>query len=586
MSKKKILLIDFDSEFLKFLSQHLQEEGYEIITATDGVSGFEKFSDQAPDLVIMEAMLPKFHGFELCSRITSHPTKKAPVIIVTGIYKDAAYKTEALKNLGASAYLEKPLNLDELMKNIYALIGRPASAKTATLSDNLDDLLKSALSLEEKKIQARPQPKEEPLKKKPAATPDDLDKLLEANLKDLINEKNKPEGSTHPTATTKTTSATAQVKKTAASTVSEPIKTEAKAEPSAKPQVKEQVKPAEPSKTRSTEPEAASSAGKKQLAAETPASREAKPEAKAPAATPEPIKPRVAPVTSPFEKYVKEEETEKKKGTAKFIGLGLGLLVVALVGFLALKKKETPTFSGQSNNQTAAIQTVSSEPTSKDASDQDINQQIEKQMAEYKSQKSGSATDKKEADKNSASARTAKKVETPPAAAPLTPKESPSLALTNPSTPPENKTENAAPSATNTATEEKAQENITESAPESSQNNTENQPAVIPSTRVKTGDLVPLNMVDVEPKIVKTVEPIYPEVDRRMGIRGNVILNVLISETGDVLDVAVIRGIKGSVSLEKEAMNAVKKWKFLPAEKDGVKVRVWKPITIGFGLSK
>jgi len=105
MTKNKILLIDFDNEFLKFLGQALSQEGYEIQTATDGLAGFEKFSEFQPDLVIMEAMLPKFHGFELCSRITSHPTKKAPVIIVTGIYKDSVYKTEALKSLGASAFL-------------------------------------------------------------------------------------------------------------------------------------------------------------------------------------------------------------------------------------------------------------------------------------------------------------------------------------------------------------------------------------------------------------------------------------------------------------------------------------------------
>ncbi len=578
MSKKKILLIDFDSEFLKFLSQHLREEGYEIVTASDGVSGFEKFSEHAPDLVIMEAMLPKFHGFELCSRITSHPTKKSPVIIVTGIYKDTAYKTEALKNLGASAYFEKPINLEELMKKVYELIGRPAAAKGAPLTDNVDDLLKSALSLDTKKVQPKPQPKEEPVKKKPAAQGDDLDKLLESKLKDLITDKTEPETKIPTAASPKQATPSVQVKKPSAGPVSEPVKPEVKTEPVVKSSIKEPAKEVEASRLAVKETEVSAQTTKK---IETPAPRETKIEQTAQAAA-ETKKSQPVPVSSPFEKYLKEEEeeTEKKKGAGKFIGIGLGVIVViGLVGFLVLKKKETPTFTGQTSNQTAAIQTVSSNQTNSSASDQDINQQIEKQIAEYKNQKTGSSTSQNE--RGASGSRTNRRVEAPVAAAPLAPNVTPSLAVTQPTTQSGiNEAEKPATEA-RTSAEEKKDETSEHNAQQA-----ESQQGAIPTAKAKTGDLVPLNTVEVEPRLIKRVEPVYPELERRMGIKGNVILNVLISETGDVLEVAVIRGIKGSVALEKEAVNAVKKWKFLPAEKDGVKVRVWKPITIGFGLNK
>ena len=63
-------------------------------------------------------------------------------------------------------------------------------------------------------------------------------------------------------------------------------------------------------------------------------------------------------------------------------------------------------------------------------------------------------------------------------------------------------------------------------------------------------------------------------------------INVLISETGDVIQTAVIGGDKGSLGFDKAAENAIRKWKFSPAEKGGVPVRVWKPVTIGFKLKK
>jgi protein TonB len=207
-------------------------------------------------------------------------------------------------------------------------------------------------------------------------------------------------------------------------------------------------------------------------------------------------------------------------------------------------------------------------------------------MAAYRQQKAQSAATKASpaGNKNqNLPQKTVNKIESAPvAAAPVLPQETPKLAenLNTNQSPIAANPENSATTVNNNQT---TQSEVT--AP-TNQAKAEEKPVAIPTQKAKTGDLLPLSMVDVEPKIIKTVEPVYPDADRRLGIKGNVILNVLISENGEVLEAVVIRGIRGSVGVEKEAINAVKKWKFLPAEKDGVKVKVWKPITIGFGLNK
>ncbi|MBC7360709.1 MAG: TonB family protein [Candidatus Aminicenantes bacterium] len=593
MAKKKILLIDFDSEFIKFLSRSLTDEGYEVITASDGAAGFEKFSEVHPDLVIMEAMLPKFHGFELCSRITSHPTKKSPVIIVTGIYKDAAYKTEALKSLGASAFFEKPINLDELLNKVYELIGKPETRKAASpAEEDLDKLLKEALSMTipDRKPTEKVKPVEKTITEEAAqggtkSKDDEVDLILKSKLKDIISETTKSEPKP-------VSAAAGRIEKE--HPTSKPLEPK-KAEPvttAGTPGTEAIKKPSPP-----VEPVAQRKAESAKLESKSEPKIEARPEPKiepkpASAQTEEKPSSVSVPVATPFKGFIEEkEEAEiKKKSSGKFIGIAAAALaIVAVVAILSMKKKDTTTFSGQPSNQVAALQTVDSGQPKAQPSEQDLNKEIENQMTAYRDQKAQSGNNSsgainKNSRNSSPAGKTINKIEsTPTAVAPIMPKETPQLAVNINHSQTAGQVNLAESGVTPISPEQGSSKEKSNQTPETK---VEEQPVAIPVQKPKTGDLVPLSMVDVEPKVIKTVEPVYPEADRRMGIKGNVILNVLISETGEVLDVVVIRGIRGSVALEKEAINAVKKWKFLPAEKDGVKVRVWKPITIGFGLNK
>jgi len=101
----------------------------------------------------------------------------------------------------------------------------------------------------------------------------------------------------------------------------------------------------------------------------------------------------------------------------------------------------------------------------------------------------------------------------------------------------------------------------------------------ITEQEVKEGALVPLQSVDVVPVVVKTVTPEY-EWKKAFWIYDKLIVNVLISENGDVED-AVVLGVKKIDRDVREAMKkAVMQWKFKPALKNGVKVKVWKPVVV------
>jgi len=122
MSEKKILIVDFDIKSLESLAELFENRNVEIVKARDGEVALEKFQSEKPDLVILEAMLPKIHGFDLTQKIVKESKGKVPVIIVTGVYKGHQYRNEAMRNFGASGYFEKPLDTKKLLNEVMSYI--------------------------------------------------------------------------------------------------------------------------------------------------------------------------------------------------------------------------------------------------------------------------------------------------------------------------------------------------------------------------------------------------------------------------------------------------------------------------------
>lgn len=135
MPEKKILLVDYDTASLESLSQLFQNHRFQVITATDGLTAFEKFKQEKPDAVVLEAILPKIHGFDLTKRISEETHGRVPVVIVTGLYRGPQYRLEALSTFGASDYFEKPVDKEQLLRSVTNLL-----SEDEEIGENLPDM--------------------------------------------------------------------------------------------------------------------------------------------------------------------------------------------------------------------------------------------------------------------------------------------------------------------------------------------------------------------------------------------------------------------------------------------------------------
>ncbi|MDD2674257.1 MULTISPECIES: response regulator transcription factor [Flavobacterium] len=110
-----ILIVEDEAGIVQFLQQGLEEEGYTITSASDGLKGFELSQKENFDLILLDWMLPKMTGLELCKSIRLKNTT-TPIIFLTA--KDTVQETiEGLK-AGANDYIKKPFSFDELVERI------------------------------------------------------------------------------------------------------------------------------------------------------------------------------------------------------------------------------------------------------------------------------------------------------------------------------------------------------------------------------------------------------------------------------------------------------------------------------------
>jgi DNA-binding response OmpR family regulator len=128
--RKRVLVVDDEPE-IRMLARHtLEVSGYEVDVASDGAEAIEKIGSFHPDLVLLDAMLPKLHGFEVCRRVKSDPaTRNLPVIIMTAIYRGWRFAHDARETYGAEDYVEKPFHIADLLRRIDALLNSSVRAR-------------------------------------------------------------------------------------------------------------------------------------------------------------------------------------------------------------------------------------------------------------------------------------------------------------------------------------------------------------------------------------------------------------------------------------------------------------------------
>lgn len=122
--QEKILVVDDEKTLVKALKFGLEKEGFQVSAAYDGVEALEKVEQEDPDLVVLDLMLPKLDGFEVCRRLRKD--KDLPIIMLTARDEDID-KILGLE-LGADDYMTKPFNPRELMARIKAILRRSTQA--------------------------------------------------------------------------------------------------------------------------------------------------------------------------------------------------------------------------------------------------------------------------------------------------------------------------------------------------------------------------------------------------------------------------------------------------------------------------
>ncbi len=146
---KHILIVEDEEGIVQFLKQGLEEEGYKITSANDGAKGFELFQNGKFDLVLLDWMLPKMTGIQVCQAIRQQNTK-LPIIFLTA--KDTVQETvEGLKS-GANDYIKKPFSFDELVERIKVQLRDKSEQEILTLGPIEINLLKHSVTVDKREV--------------------------------------------------------------------------------------------------------------------------------------------------------------------------------------------------------------------------------------------------------------------------------------------------------------------------------------------------------------------------------------------------------------------------------------------------
>ena len=136
---KKILVVDDEQSIVTLLQYNLEQAGFKVITASDGEEGITKAVDEGPDLVILDLMLPKVDGIDVCKTLRQRKID-VPIIMLTA--KDEELDKILGLELGADDYMTKPFSPREVIARVKAILRRSSlrSSKNAEREDEMIEI--------------------------------------------------------------------------------------------------------------------------------------------------------------------------------------------------------------------------------------------------------------------------------------------------------------------------------------------------------------------------------------------------------------------------------------------------------------
>jgi len=126
----KILVVDDDCDIFEALSMILEGQGYQVITAQDGIEGLACLKAEKPDLMILDLLMPKMDGFAVLKELREprwSEFRGMPILVLTSVREEASrrrYELETGLELGADDYVEKPVSPDILLDRVERLVKR------------------------------------------------------------------------------------------------------------------------------------------------------------------------------------------------------------------------------------------------------------------------------------------------------------------------------------------------------------------------------------------------------------------------------------------------------------------------------
>ena len=130
---EKILVVDDDPDILDATTMILESQGYQVVTARDGIEGLAVLKAENPDLMILDLMMPKMDGFDVCKELQDprwSKYKSTPILILTSVREEASrrrYELETGLELDVDDYIEKPMSPDLLISRVSTLIKKKKS---------------------------------------------------------------------------------------------------------------------------------------------------------------------------------------------------------------------------------------------------------------------------------------------------------------------------------------------------------------------------------------------------------------------------------------------------------------------------
>lgn len=617
MRNEKILVVEFEENSLNSLLETLQTEGFQVVTAKDGHEGLLMFESENPDLVILEPMLLKLHGFDLCRKISNDTRKKTPVIITTGFYKGEHYKVEAIETFGASAFFEKPYKDEELMRAVHKLLGNGTSESVVDEKKSLKEEKAPSFDIEEtvKEMERSIKEQKSTIDQKRRKSADTASNREKSGINTQIDEMLQDAFGDFGLKLEKKASKKGVEEKPGPEPEQEPFPSEEKTE-DAKEALEEEEpveSPVEENKELKTE-ELIEELIQKEEGTEEELEPEPEAEEKREVKVQEieeekreiqrEVKEEPAEEDKKiFEEYFEEpEKTPVPKNIFSFLkkirkslplmiaSTALVVIVAAGATYLFLKPNKPQGMTNQMRTENVSNLKRSTNPpgeqeysSSPVAGDENVQSEPSGDNTSVKTETSqpGNA----ESDNNVIGA-----VEEPAStsefmATTTLSSQQREVMLPEGMPSPESR-EFEVIEVEETGEEQLDQSSVEISSPlldETVKNIIQSEDS---SQIIKVGDLVPIETVDVPPVPTKKVNPKYPPAAYQRGIEETVVFRALISEFGNVLDVAFMDTSRTAAAFRKACDEAIRKWRFSPAKKGGVNVKVWKTFSIAFKKNK